>query len=305
MYHIIVNEHGGSGKAKKTWLKAEKILKAKNVEYKKYVTTLEYGATAIAHDITSKGEKIKLAVLGGDGTINEVLNGIADFENTSLAIIPTGSGNDFAGGLGIPRNTKKAVNLFLNSEGTKKIDIGLVKTEKCERRVFGISAGLGMDAIVCKKALTSKLKDALNKIHLGKFIYIIYTVQTLFSMYNDNYKVSFDGEESVPINKLIFIAFMNCFAEGGGVPMAPDAKPDDGKLSVCIAYGISKFSAFLTFPQLVAGKHTKHKGFMIRDCKTVDIVTENPATLHLDGEYGNEVSNIHVEALPGKLTLLM
>lgn len=305
MYEIIVNEHGGSGKAKKTWEVAEKILKEKNIEYRKYVTELDYGATAIAKDITSKGEDVNLLVLGGDGTINEVLNGIQNFEKTKFGIIPTGSGNDFARGLGIPKNTKKALDIIFNADGTKKIDLGCVKTELCERRIFGISSGLGMDAMVCKKALSSKLKDALNKLHLGKFIYGIYTLQTLFSMFNDDFTISFDGEEEILFNKLIFSAFMNCFAEGGGVPMAPDAKSDDGKLSVCVAYGIPKITAFFNFLKLTSGKHTNTKGFYLRDFTKAVIKCAHPATLHLDGEYGNEVQDVTVEVMPSVLTLLM
>ena len=90
----------------------------------------------IGAEIVSVEDAQAILVLGGDGTINEVLNGIQNFEKTKFGIIPTGSGNDFARGLGIPKNTKKALDIIFNADGTKKIDLGCVKTELCERRIF-------------------------------------------------------------------------------------------------------------------------------------------------------------------------
>ena len=304
MLYFIVNAHGGSGKAQRTWENVQKILSSNNVEYEAFETQHSGHGTELAKTICSGKDDVRLVVVGGDGTINEVLNGIEDFSKVHFAVVPTGSGNDFAGGLGIPNNTQKAMDIILNSKGDKLIDIGMVRTEE-KTAYFGISAGIGMDAIVCKRALTSTLKKVLNKLHMGKFTYVLLTIHTLFSMKKENVTLTFDGGDSELCKELIFLAAMNLRAEGGGVPMAPEADCKDGKLSMCLASGISKFKAFMDFPVLVAGKHGKLKGFSLRTFKTLDIHCESPMVLHHDGEYGGDVKDIHMECLPEKLSLMV
>ncbi|MBO4319897.1 MAG: diacylglycerol kinase family lipid kinase [Treponema sp.] len=305
MYYFIVNERGGSGKARKTWQKVRKILDAENVTYTVLTTSLETTATILARNVSSLDGEINLVVVGGDGTVNEVLNGIGDFEKVHLGVIPTGSGNDFARGLGIKKNTKKALRKILDSRESRRIDLGKVILDDGSHRLFGISSGLGMDAIVCKKALSSKLKDALNKVGLGKFIYVIYTIQTLFSMQTATYTLGFDDGSTVELPKMIFTAFMNFPAEGGGVKMSPEALCDDGKISLCCASGIKKIKAFFDFPFLVVGKHARLKGFLLKDSSTIDVKTSDPQTLHIDGEYGGEVTHVRIETLPQRLNVLV
>ena len=107
--------------------------------------------------------------------------------------------------------------------------------------------GAGLDALVCKKALKSKVKDALNKLHLGKLTYLFLTVQSLFTMQTTDAGAVFDGKGQKNHKKMIFAAAMNFRAEGGGVPMAPGADAQDGKLSVCMAWGIPKWRTFFMF----------------------------------------------------------
>lgn len=309
MYYFIVNLHGGSGKAQRTWAAVESVLQTNHIAYKAVNTEADNGASSLVKRILAlEAGTINLVVVGGDGTINEVLNGIEmeDFDRIRFGVIPTGSGNDFARGAGIPRhNPEKALMRILNATSGKALDLGMVSMPDVHRkRVFAISSGMGLDAIVGVKASTTKLKKALNRLHLGKFTYIIYTIQTLFTLPSGHYKVTFDDGEIREFNKLIFLACMNFKAEGGGVPMAPEAKPDDGKLSVCLAAGICNFMAFIKFPFLVAGKHTRLKGFLLKDCTALDIEGESATTVHTDGEFGGKVKRAHFECLRGKLRML-
>ncbi len=310
MFYFIVNKHGGSGKAIRTWQKVQKLLAEQNIQYKAFDTEYKGHGAVLAANISSLQEADKkIVVVGGDGSINEVLNGIADFDSVQFAVIPTGSGNDFARGMGIPKNTRKAFFQIVKSKAERKIDLGRVTTPDFPQgKFFGISSGIGMDAIVCKRALTSKLKTFLNKIHLGNLIYILLTVHTLFSMETINAQLTltdFDGtKRELHFGRLIFLACMNCFAEGGGVPMCPDAKVDDGLFSTCVADSIPKWKTFLDLPFLVSAKHAKLKGFSLSTCKELDIKTDKAVVLHTDGEYVGDVSTIHFECLKGKLRLI-
>lgn len=308
MYHFIVNIAGGSGKAKKTWDKVSSILDKNNIEYTLHKSEYAGHAKIIAKELSESFDECKLVVVGGDGTINEVLNGISDFSKIRFGVIPTGSGNDFSRGLKIPRhsyNIKKALNNILNSSDSKVMDLGLLRLDSGKKFVFGISSGIGMDAIVCKKTITSKLKVFLNKIHLGKLVYVILTVQTLFSMKTTNAKIKFDDEASVDINKLIFFAAMNLKAEGGGVKMAPKSVYDDDKLCSCLAYGIPKWITFFFLPLLVLGLHSKLKGFVVKKFSKAEITLNDSFTVHTDGEYIEESNHVVFECIPSKLKLLM
>ena len=160
-----------------------------------------------------------------------------------------------------------------------------------------------MDAIVCKEVSESRIKKLMNKLHLGKLSYILMTVYTLFSMETNDITVDF-GKEKKTINDVIYFVGMNLRAEGGGVPMAPDALPDDGKLTFASAAEIPKWRTFLCLPVLVMAKQKWLKGFDIYPADCATIKTEKPMILHADGEYLGKFKKVKYERLPGMLEIL-
>lgn len=307
MLYFIVNEKAQTGKGAILWNELEQILKKKNVEYIVWKTQYEKHATALAKRVSNKkDEDIRLIVVGGDGTINEAINGIEHFDKVRFGIISAGSGNDMARGLRVTGSPEEQLEKLLNSEKDFLMDLGQVSWNGCKKpRLFAISSGIGMDALVCKKALTSKLKKALNKIHLGRLTYIILTVQSLFTMKTAEIDIQYDKQSSKHIKKTIFSAAMNFRAEGGGVPMAPRADAQDGKLSVCTAHDISKAKAFLCLVPLVLAKHERIKGFDVLDCETVKYKIDTPMVLHADGEYCGDVTEAEFTCLPAKLRIMV
>ena len=109
MYHFIVNPAARSGLGKETWRELRPLLDQKELPYQVHFTRYQTHATKIAKEITSDGARHILIVLGGDGTVNEVLNGICHLSQTELGYIPLGSGNDLARGLGLPADPKEAL----------------------------------------------------------------------------------------------------------------------------------------------------------------------------------------------------
>ncbi len=304
MYYFIVNKSSRTGKGAEIWKNIRKILKIRDVKYSSWETMYKGHATELAKKICNMpDEEINLIVLGGDGTVNEVINGMCNFHKVNFGIIPTGSGNDFARGLNIKCTPEEQLGIILNSRKTETIDIGL-STYGNVKRYFAISSGIGLDAIVCKKALTSKLKTILNKLHLGKLTYIILTIQTLFSMTTADITISYDGKKR-KCKKMIFAAAMNFRAEGGGVPMAPRADAKDGLLSVCCVHGIPKWRTFFCLPLLVMAKHERIKGFDIVNCKKCHLKSNRPMVLHADGEYCEDVKEVNFECIPEKLRLIV
>lgn len=306
MYYFIVNEHSRSGKGAEIWREVEAVLKEREISYQAYKTEYEGHAFQLSHDICElQEEDIRLIVLGGDGSANEVLNGMTHFEKVKFGVIPTGSGNDLARGLGIKGSPTEQLEAILSCEKEFVMDLGEVSWNGGKKpRLFAISAGTGLDALVCKKALKSALKDFLNKIHLGKLTYILLTIESLFTMETTDGAAVSDGKGQKNMKKMIFCAAMNFRAEGGGVPMAPAADARDGKLSVCCAYGIPKWRTFFCLPFLVTAKHLFIRGFEVTDCAEYDLRLKYPMVLHADGEYCGEVTEIHFKCLPGMLHVL-
>ena len=235
------------------------------------------------------------------------MNGLTDFSRVKLGVIPTGSGNDFARGVKLPRhNQKKALDIILKSKGDKKIDLGRSTVLSTgDSRIFGISSGFGLDAIVGTGLNEAKIKKILNWMHLGALGYAVLTVQTLFTMKTYSVSLKFDDDEPLSFNKLIFLAAMNFKAEGGGVPMCPKAKGDDGELSICLAAGVPKILTFFKFPFLCLGLHSHSKGFYLRNCKTLVIESDSKSVLHTDGELVGNVDKVKFEVLPQKLAMLV
>lgn len=309
MLYFIVNETSRSGKTRQIWKDIQQSLIKADVSYEYMITQGRDHATKLASEISQRPEdNICIVVIGGDGTMNEVINGIADFDKVRFGIIPTGSGNDFGGGLDLPKSPEENLQRIISSykageDSYRAVDIGLVRWGQNQKKLFGISSGIGLDAIVCKKALSSKLKNVLNKLGLGSLTYVLLTIITLFSMKTADFEISYDNNKST-LKKTIFAAAMNLRAEGGGVPMAPDANPYDGKLSISSASGIPKWITFLCLPFLVAGKHTHIKGFNLVSCREASIHSSQKMTLHADGEYVADVTDLTFRVYPQKLRLM-
>ena len=209
MLYFIVNEKSKSGNAKQIWKEIEEVLKVRNVSYQAFVSEYRGHAGKLAAEICAMDDNdICLVAVGGDGTANEVINGITDFEKVRFGVIPTGSGNDLARGLSLSKDPKNGAIHILNAmkksrEDTWCMDLGEVNFGE-KKRLFAISAGIGLDALVCKKALKSTIKDILNKIRLGKLTYLVLTVQSLFTMQTADAEIFFDREEGLQKKRMIF-----------------------------------------------------------------------------------------------------
>ena len=183
MYIFIVNPASRSGHASQIWTEIETLLKERNILYRVYFTSHRGHGTKLAQQLTKDlSSRTTLIVVGGDGTVNEVLNGIEHPEHIILGYIPTGSGNDFAKGMALPSDPQKALELILSPNSYRTVDIGVLKysekdTEKI--RKFAVSTGIGFDAAICHQALVSRLKVLLNRIHLGKLSYAFISLRDM------------------------------------------------------------------------------------------------------------------------------
>lgn len=284
MLHIIYNPMSSSGNGRKIFHRTIAVLDKENIEYKVYETTGPKSAKMYAKDITSDEYSDKIVVIGGDGTLHEVFNGIKDFSKATIGYIPSGSGGDFARDLGISTNPAKAIEAVIHTKEYKMVDVGNLTDAECNRK-FCVSAGIGFDAAVCHEALHSRLKVFLNKLKLGKLTYVLIAIKQILSTKKHGCTIILDDARKIKFDHFYFAAAMIHRYEGGGFMFCPDAKCDDGLFDLCVAGNLSKLKVLMTIPKALKGKHVSCKGISIYQAKKIQIISDEKLPIHGDGEY--------------------
>lgn len=292
MYHFIVNLNSKSNTSRRLWQSLEAELNRRGVKYKCYFTKYAGHACDIAKALCAAHGQANAAPLvivtaGGDGTANEVINGIpvSFYKKVLLGFLPIGSGNDLAAALGVPSDPFKALAHILRPRRTVRIDHGVLSCpESSFTRRFAVSSGIGYDADICLEASTTPAKVFLNRLRLGRLIYLVLALKQVFTHKPLHAKLVFDGA-GAQSGSYLFITAMNAVHEGGGMRLAPHAKMNDRKLSVCVVRDFPRIKILLLLPALFFGLHTRFSGIDIIDCSSVEIFCKEPATLHADGEF--------------------
>lgn len=283
MYVFITNPNARSGLGHKIWDDIEPILQKRGISYQVYFTKYQQHATRIVRQITSNNERHNIIVLGGDGTVNEVINGIDSLSKVTLGYIPIGSSNDFARGLGLPTAPLTALDNILAPARHLNINIGVLEYGDKKRR-FSVSTGLGFDAGVCHEVMVSRLKVLLNKIKLGKLSYAGVALHRMISLDPKEMTLIMDGSRKLDFHKVYFATAMNLSYEGGGFKFCPKADCQDGLLDIIVISDIPKFKALALLPTAFKGWHVFFKGIHIYTCKEAEFISEKALPVHADGE---------------------
>lgn len=279
MYHIIFNPTAGKKKATKGLQTVCALFKQRGVAFQVHQTAEVHDAERIAQRLTAVGEN-KLVVVGGDGTLHEVLNGIVDPTRCALGLIPLGTGNDFAAAMGLPLNAADAARVILDGI-SKPVDYLHVGNRRCMN-----VTGFGMDVDVLERCQKGKLK--------GKIKYLMSLMQAIFAYKGCVLTVECEGETR-ECNALLAAA-CNGSQFGGGIRICPTAQINDGKISVvtvdCIGGVFKLIGAFIA---LLRGKilsYPKTRHFL---CDEVRFTPKTPCTVQLDGElYDNLEMHIKI-----------
>lgn len=283
MYTFIVNPNARSGLGRTLWNDVEYILKEQNIPYQVFFTKYQHHATSLVLGLTADQERRTIIVLGGDGTINEVINGITRLDKVTLGYIPIGSSNDFARGMNLPTDIRAAVRNILTPSRYVHINVGVL-SYKDKRRRFAVSAGLGFDAAVCHQVMVSPLKVFLNKLKLGKLSYVGVALHRILTLRPQKMTVVLDDSRTLSFEKVYFATAMNLCFEGGGFKFCPKADCQDDTLDIIVIADISRLKVLALLPTAFFGWHTRFKGIHIFTCKKVEIISEKALPVHVDGE---------------------
>lgn len=280
---FIVNPASKTGRGIEIWREVENVLKGSEVDYEVHYTKKMGHATEITRKITSEPGEHMLVALGGDGTVNEVVNGIVRIKDTILGYIPTGSGNDLAGGLKLPTDPMTSMEHILENKAHLQVNVGVVEADGLKRR-FAVSCGLGWDAAIGHEVAVSKLKKLLNKVKLGKLCYVGIALKQIIAFQTSPVEVTIDGKEPMKFSKNFFNAVMNSPYEGGRIMMCPKASLSDDLLDICVVDNVSKLKLLLVLPLAYKGLHKYFKGVHIKRGARIHIKAQKPLPLHADGE---------------------
>ena len=268
MYQIILNPVAGKKKALKNLQTVEKILTERNIAYQVHKSTCARDAENIARRLTEDGGK-NLLVLGGDGTLHEVLNGIVDPTQGTLGLIPSGTGNDFAEQMKLSLDVEKATLKILNGEA-KEIDY----LEIGDRRCMNV-AGLGMDVDVLERCQKGRMK--------GKLKYLKSLLQSVFKF--KGYPVLIQNGELEKKHDVLIAAVCNGAQFGGGIKICPGALADDGKIEVVVVETIGgRWKLIKALLKLLKGKILEYPATTHFYCDRIKFIPDTPCTVQLDGE---------------------
>lgn len=296
MYHVIINPVSRSGRGLRIWTtQIEPALKARQIPYRPWFSGKAGDVVRIAQEITSGSDQpLSLIILGGDGTVNEVLQGLESPSRITLGYIPTGSSNDLARDLKLPKNPSDALDVILDSGSARPMDLGTVIYPDGEKRRFAVSCGIGFDAAVCEEALHSGIKRIMNRLGLGKLTYLGIALKQLFAAKAVSGKLIFDDGKTADIGNMLFTACMIHRFEGGGFMFAPDADSGDGILDMCAVGDLSKLFILFALPTAFYGKHYRFDGISAYKAGKLTIQTTMPLWIHTDGEVTRKSSQICV-----------
>ena len=293
---FIVNPVSGSGCGRSLAGEIRNRLAGQTVEAS-IVETLERGhAERLAATAAAEGYD-RVVVVGGDGSIQEVLNGLLAAgakDPPVLAIIPAGRGNDVARSLGLPQDPMACLAVALGAVSAP-FDAGKASTQDGRFRHFAAAGGAGFDAQV---AHTMALDRRFWM--RGEAGYMLATLNELRRFRNCRLRLILDAEggERVIAQNFLFVAFANCPYYGGGMQICPGARTGDGWLDVCMVGDLSRFAALLELPGIYKARHVNNPKIEIVRARSLRIEGEPQTRIHLDGEPFGELP-LEVSLLAG------
>jgi diacylglycerol kinase (ATP) len=278
---FIVNPIAGQGSGKLALPEINRLAIEKSMDFDIVSTEHAGHAIDLAREAALAGYEYIIAV-GGDGTSNEVLNGLMQawnqgYRGTKMGIIGIGRGNDFAYGFGIPSGLLPGFQVIQQGEH-RFMDVGYIAGgDYPQGRYFGNGVGIGFDAVVGF--------EALKLTHLHGFMnYIVAALRTIFLFFNaPEVKIEFD--DRVITQPSLMVSIMNGRRMGGGFMMAPEAKTDDGKFDLCIAGQLSRIGILTMIPRFMKGTQASQSQIKTARAAKVHVTAlDGSLPAHADGE---------------------
>ncbi|MGI8563249.1 MAG: diacylglycerol/lipid kinase family protein [Candidatus Dormibacter sp.] len=302
---IVMNPAAAGGRSGRSWPERAARLRAAGVDFDVALTDRRGHATEIARGAVREGRRVVVAA-GGDGTINEVANGF--FEGTEpvggrtcLGVLPMGTGGDFRRSFGFPTDPEAAAAMLKRGR-CRPIDVGRVRCTTAAglpvSRAFVNIADAGIGAEVVERVERS------GRLAGGEATFLMASVATGLRWRNKAMRAIVDGREHALVAQQVVVA--NCRYYGGGMLIAPGARPDDGRLDVIFIGDLTVLEAARAVRQFRRGTHLERGGAKIWRVLAEEIQLSAPETVRLDvdGELPGQLP-AKFDVLPHALDLVV
>jgi diacylglycerol kinase (ATP) len=239
-----------------------------------------------------------VVVIGGDGTMNEAVNGFLQVggKGCELALIPCGTGDDFARTFGIPRNLDHALAVVVRGKA-RPVDAGRAHFHvggQEEQRYFANFAGAGISGAIARRgAMTSR--------RLGARAAYFWATVAVFARWK-SVRMTVEADTERREGRMFEVIVANGAYAAGGMRVAPDASPDDGLFDVVLIGDVTKLDFLTTFPKIYRGTHVGHPRVEVLRSRAISVETEVPLPVVLDGEQPG-TTPARFEVLPRALLL--
>jgi diacylglycerol kinase (ATP) len=294
---IILNPWSGRGNGKQQRPALEAALRKYEVDYTIVETHARGGGIELAYQALDRGYE-QIVAAGGDGTINEVVNGLMGSRAqggrvAQLGIIPVGTGSDFVKVLdGVQANDLEGAARRLAAGKTRLVDVGLAN-----ERYFLNAIGMGLDAQVAYE--TTKLPNIK-----GVAVYLVGIIRALANYKSYPMTIRYDDHELK--RRMLFTSVANGRCQGGAFWLTPQAEIDDGVLDLCMVEKMRLPSIIRHIPTLMEGKHTSLKWVTMGQARRITIDSNGPMPFATDGEViATDVSHVEIEIIPKALELIV
>jgi diacylglycerol kinase (ATP) len=307
-YLVIVNPVSGRGNGERSVPLIEAALRGYGLDFHLVRTERVWHAAELAQQAARDGYDV-VAAAGGDGTANEVLNGLMlakeeGHGGVAMNVISVGRGNDLAYGMVMPKGVEAGCKV-LAQDHRRVVDVGKLTAPSYGEplypgvreygRYFGNCVGIGFDAVVGFEALKVKWLSGFPS-------YIVGTLKTVFLYYRAPLlRIEHDAETTT--QPCLMVSTMNGRRLGGGFFMAPEGEPDDGWLDCCIVQGVSRTRVFSLIPHFTKGTQaTQPEVKMVRARRIVITAEQGVIPAHIDGEtVCTEGKQLTLELLPRQI----
>ena len=269
--YLIANPVAGSGRVARLLRPVLARLRERGCEPKLWLTEGAGDARRHAQRIPPGADA---GVFGGDGTLNEVVNGLRG-RNCRVLLLPGGSGNDLARGLGMRMHPLELLSFPRWTE--RSIDLGEIGG-----RLFANNAGVGLDGEVCR------LIENCDWAFQGRLGYVRATITCALNLRATRMRIESDAVTHE--YEALMFTFANGEFYGRGMRIAPRARPDDGELDACAVLRVGRFDLLTAFPRVYAGKHVGHPAFRLWRARSLTLSGVRPLSLHADGEVVGRLS---------------
>ncbi|WP_047985141.1 diacylglycerol/lipid kinase family protein [Ornithinibacillus californiensis] len=285
MYIFIVNPVSGNGRGLKVFRKLMKSKVYQQMDAKYYLTEFPGHAEKIAKLVVQEENVKAIVIIGGDGTVHEVINGMGD-SPIPISFIPGGSGNDFRRGSGIKGSSVEILNRVIKGENLLNYWKGNYHIDNITKRQFINSMGFGFDAEVAKHANQSVYKNFFNKFHLGTLSYCIALIHVLLRFKPFIAELKLDGKKEI-ITDCWMVTIANHPYYGGGMKIIPTAKIEPNNMPILIIHGISKWKVLGLFLTVFIGKHITFKEVDLLQVENLSVNANKRIYYQVDGQTGS------------------